>query len=500
MKKTLPSLLKYYYDQLKLFKAFSVAQSLLSWDRETHMPKGASVDRGEAMSVLAGFSHQLFTDQEFVRTVEFLYDHQDELTPIEKRSVQLTKKDLDKSVQLTKEFVEETNVVVNSAYSAWLEAKQTNNYSLFQPHLKAVIENRKQYAEMLATGKDAYDVLLDEYEEGLTAAQLQPLFKELRAGLVTLLPKVLKKQKKVANPLDGHTFDKHKLEEFLRSMVGTIGFDLNRGAFGSVEHPFEINISHNDVRLNTNFSPEGSSFTIMGMVHELGHGLYEQNCSDEYSMAGLDHGVSLGIHESQSRFLENMVGRSAAFWQFFLPRLQGVFPELLKDVTVDSIHQALNVVEPSLIRTEADEVTYNLHIILRFEVEQELMKGTVDVKDIPEVWRAKMKEFFGIEPGSDKEGVLQDVHWAWGNIGYFPTYTLGNINAAQLLRSFSKAHPHWQAEVAEGNFTSYFSWSKEHIWKHGSFLPPIEVMTTATGEAPKAAYLLEYLTAKYLKQ
>ncbi len=497
MSKKSETLLKQYYAKLRLLRAFNSAQALLSWDREAVMARGAAADRGETISVLAGFAHELATDKKFVKLVDELVEQKEALSPIEVRSVTQTQKDLKKTVLLSTAFVEETNNVINASYGAWLEAKQTGNFKLFEPHLEKVVENRKEYANLLNPDAHPYEVLMDDYEEGLKISQLEPIFKDLKSGLKVLLPKVLAKQQKTDNPLSGISLDHVKLENFLKEMVQEIGFDMSRGGFGHVEHPFEISISPNDNRINTHYDQSENSFTIMGMIHELGHGLYEQNGDPKYIEAGLDGGVSLGIHESQSRFLENVIGRSLPFWTYFLPKLKTYFPEL-KDVEAKSIVLALNTVEPSLIRTEADEVTYNLHILLRFELEIALVTGKLKVSELPEAWRAGMKELLGIEPPDDKLGVLQDVHWAWGNLGYFPTYTLGNLNAAQLLNSFEKAHANWRSEVQQGNFSSYFNWFKEHVWQHSSMLTPEEIMKNATGQNTQSQFFLEYLNTKYL--
>ncbi len=497
MSKKVQDGLAQYIEKLRVLRAFNSAQAVLSWDRETGLPKGAAADRGETISILSGFAHELTTDPAFVKLVDELAAQKDSLSEIESRSVLHTQRSLKKSVLLTKEFVEETDQVVDASYNAWIEAKQTNNYQIFAPHLERVIENRKKYAHFLDSNAHPYNVLLDDYEENLTIEMLQPMFLNLKKGLQTLLPKVLKKQTIVTNPLNSVRLDHQKLEQFLKEMVTKIGFDMSRGRFGDVEHPFEISISANDTRINTHFDEHDNSFTVMGMIHELGHGLYEQNSDPKYLALGLDGGVSLGIHESQSRFLENVIGRSNSFWQHFFPILVGHFPEL-QSIEVGQLVQALNTVQPSLIRTEADEITYNLHIILRYELEVELMTGKLGVNDLPEAWRAKMKDLLGIEPPTDKEGVLQDIHWAWGNLGYFPTYTLGNLNAAQLLNSFQKAHPTWEAEISDGNFSSYFNWFKENIWQHGSMFEPAELMQKATGQNTNPTFLVEYLEKKYL--
>jgi carboxypeptidase Taq len=501
MTKTTQKLLDAYYAKLKILKAFAAAESLLAWDRETHMPKGASPDRGETMAILGGFVHDLFTDAEFVKVVEELHEQKQGLDAFDRRSVILTKRELDKSVKLSKEFVEETQELLNASHNAWIQAKQTNDFASYQPFLEKVVENRKQYSALIAPNRDPYDVQLDDYEEGLTQKRLDPLFKDLKAGIKKILPAILEKQaknRKTKNPFDQYELDHHLLETVIKEMVATVGYDWNRGAMGSVEHPFEISISGNDIRLNTHFEKKNNSFTVTGMIHELGHGLYEQNVDPQYQKSMfLAHGVSLGIHESQSRLLENFIGRSLAFWQFFLPKYQTRFPQL-KKFTPEQLVASLNAVRPSLIRTESDEVTYNLHIILRYEIEKALMHGEVQVKDLPEVWSQNMRELIGVEPKTNTEGVLQDVHWSWGNLGYFPTYTLGNLNAAQLWAKFIIAHPKWSAEMKKGNFSSYMEWFKEHVWQHGAFYTPDELMKKATGESTNAKYFLEYLEKKFL--
>lgn len=497
MTKKIAKLWNEYEQQLKVLRAFSSAEALLSWDREALMPRGAAIDRGETMSVLAGFAHNLMTDKKFVKLVDSLVAEKSALSSIEARSVLLTQRELRKSVRLSSAFVEETNQIVNAGYEAWLQAKKTNDFQIFAPHLEKIIENRKQYAACINPDEHPYNVLLDDYEEGLTIEQLRPVFTELKMGLKKLLPEVLAHQHRAINPFDQMAVDHVQLQAFLTELATKIGFDFNRGLIGHVEHPFEIHVSAHDHRINTHFSKTENSFTIMGFIHELGHGLYEQNVDLQYLPVGLMCGVSLGIHESQSRFLENVVGRSPQFWQYFLPRLKQQVPAFAQ-VELSQLISALNTVEPSLIRTEADEITYNLHIILRFELEIQLMTGELKVADLPGAWRALMKELLGVEPESDATGVLQDVHWAWGNLGYFPTYTLGNVNAAQLLASFSKANPDWLTEISEGNFSGYFNWFKAHIWQHGCMFTPAEVMKNATGELSNAKYLLKYLQAKYL--
>jgi carboxypeptidase Taq len=501
MSTSLKNLLQKYYQHLALFKAFTTALGLMSWDTETYMPKQAAGDRGQTQSLLAGHIHHLSTDAEFVNLVNSLMDRGDKLSPIDQRSIYLTKRSLDQSIKLPKKFVEEMTEALVASHQAWLQAKEQNQFEIFTPHLEKVIKFRQQYAHYIDPSQDPYDVHLDTYEEGLTTKQLAPLFSELRAGLVKLLPQILDKQSKAKQQhvdiLNQYPLPRYKLEPFLRELCSQIGFQFSRGQMAHVEHPFEINISANDVRINTHFDDYHSSFTITGVIHELGHGLYEQNIGTEYLHTEMAGGASLGIHESQSRLLENIIGRSPEFWQFCWPKLQALFPELSKH-TASEVVAGLSFVQPSLIRTEADEVTYNLHIILRMELEMAMMRGELAVSDLPEAWNTKMQQLLGIKPTDHRTGVLQDVHWSWGNIGYFPTYTLGNMNAAQLWQSFVKATPNWRAEIAAGNFESYFHWFKQNVWQHGAFYQPQQLLKKVTGESTNPQHLLKYLESKYL--
>jgi len=497
MTKKIAGALQRVQEKFTIFKALHTAEALLSWDRESHMPKSAAPDRGQTMSTLAGLSHEMFTEKTFVKDILLLMEEKESLTPEWQRSIYLTHRELKKSLTLSKKFVEETNHIINDSQSAWLAAKQQDSFVLFESSLRKVIENRQRYAEYLDNSSDPYDVNLNDYEEGLKTSHLQRVFTDLKNGLKEMLPDILARQHHWAHPLNNRALDPSKMRGFLEDMASTIGFDMDRGAIDDVEHPFEISLSENDIRVNTRFDKDENSFTIMGLVHEIGHGLYEQNINPKYIESGLNSGVSLGIHESQSRFLENIIGKSKGFWQHFLPKLQAIFPEM-SDVALEEVLGALNEVRPSLIRTEADEVTYNLHIILRFELEQDLIHGRLDVRNLPEAWRAKMQELVGIVPTTHREGELQDVHWAWANIGYFPTYALGNLNAAQLFARFSEEHPQWEDEISQGKFSSYTTWFKEHVWQHGSFFIPSEVMIKATGEDTNHTHLLKYLRKKYL--
>jgi carboxypeptidase Taq len=478
--------------------ALQSAMATLSWDRETYLPVKANPDRGQVLSVLSGMYHRLLTDKQLVKLVEQLMDQRDELAPMPRRSVQLMHRGLQEALKLPIEFVEESQKITNDAHACWVSAKTNNDYASYAPHLAKVVEMKKRSAGYIHPDWSVYDACIDQYEEGLKSTKLLPLLKELRSGLQVLLPKIQKHQPKdVINPLEKVEFPRAELTPVLHSLIRQIGFDLDAGNLSHVAHPFEISISRHDVRLNTHFDPLHHSFTVMSTIHELGHGLYEQFADPALEPWGLDQGVTLGIHESQSRLLENMIGRSKAFWSYLWPQLVAACPQL-DAYSIDQMVAALNHVEPTLIRTESDEVTYNAHIIVRVEAEQKLLTDQLTVKDLPEFWQETMKELVGISPTTDREGVLQDVHWSWGDFGYFPTYTLGNLNSAQLWKSFTTTFPNWEASIAEGDFTSYFAWFKEKIWQHGSLFTAEEIMHQATGQTTQVQPFLEYLEEKYL--
>jgi carboxypeptidase Taq len=354
---------------------------------------------------------------------------------------------------------------------------------------------------------DAYQTLLDEYEEGVDPVWLNTVFSELETGLHKLLPSILEAQARAASAsvvtkgltLDTLPVSRETLLQLLQTIGEAVGFSFAEGNIATVAHPFCIDIGHHDTRLTTTIAPNQMSFAIMGFIHELGHGMYEQHTDESLVSHGLAHGASLGVHESQSRFLENMIGRTEAFWQYFMSVIHQRHPELQSKLPpVTALVRSLNHVKPSLVRVDADEVTYNLHILLRYRIEQEIFQEKLATKNIAERWNALSQELFGLTPQHPVEGYGQDVHWSWGNFGYFPTYTIGNLLAARLLERFTADHPQWRTEVSQGNFTSYAQWFLTHVWKYGASLPPQQLIAEISGKPLTARPLLTYLSQKYL--
>lgn len=487
--------IKEYKEKLSEIKKLESIAALLEWDQENEMPVKAIQERSEASGMIYKLMHEKITDKKFVDLINELHIHSKDLPTIEKRSIEVLKRDLDKSTKIPTKFVEEFSKLKSLSQNAWVEAKTKNDYAIFKPFLKKIVKMSREYASYIDNKKPIYDVLLDDYEEGMTTQKLQEVFTDLRIELVEILHKI--PEKKDFKSFSSQEFDKDITKKFLKEMTAQIGFDYERGMMGEVHHPFETTLSVNDIRINVSYPKNQIGFSITGAIHEAGHGIYEQNIDQKYHDTSLSHGVSLGIHESQSRLLENMIGRSESFWIYFLPVLKKYYPSL-NHLKVSDVVNDLNLVRPSYIRTEADEVTYNLHIILRFELELKLLNEEISVEDLPHEWNKTMKELLGITPKKDSLGCLQDVHWSMGSLGYFPTYSLGNLNAGQLWKKFTIDNKNWSSEVEKGDFSSYFNWFKENIWKHGSFHKPHELMEKATGEDLNSKYFIEYLKGKYL--
>lgn len=484
-----------YYQKLKEIKLLGNVANLLEWDQQNQMPPRATKARADKLALINTLRHERFTNTEFTNILNALVEIKDTLSPIDKRSVEFTKRQHDKKIKLPSSFVEEFSRATSHAHTSWVEAKQKEDFSLFEKDLQTIIDLSKKYADYIDSTKPAYDVLVDDYEEGMTSRDLDHIFNILLSELPPLLKQIKKKERKKA--LEGRLFDKNKTRVYIEELVKQIGFDFERGTMGDVHHPFALPISQHDIRINMKYPPHDIGYSIMSGIHELGHGLYEQNIHEKYHHTHLHEGVSLGIHESQSRLLENIIGRSPAFWTFALPMLQKHLPDEMAHIQLDDVVHDLNLVEPSFIRTEADEITYNIHILLRYQLETDLLNNKLKVKDLPEAWNEKMKELLGISPKKPSLGVLQDVHWSMGALGYFPTYTLGNLNAAQLWHRFEKDRPDWEKRVEQGDFSPYFTWFKENIWQHGSFYTPQDLMQQVTGEHTNPEYLIMYLKTKY---
>ena len=469
------------------------AQGLLEWDQETCMPPRGVEARARSLGTLAGLRHEKFTAPELVDLVAALSDAGQEGDAAV--NVRLLQRDQARSLRLPKTLVVELSRTESLAHEAWVEARANRTFATFEPWLAKIVELKTQVAHAVGFEGSVYNALLDEFEPGARVEELEPVFTELRQRLVPLV-EAIRDCQQPADALLEQEYAVAAQEAFGRRVLGDLGFDLQAGRLDVAVHPFCSGFGPGDVRLTTRYSSTKLAEALFGTIHETGHGLYEQGLPDADGLP-LGEAVSLGIHESQSRLWENMVGRSREFWSHYLPQLREHFPERLNGVEVDRFYAAVNHVEASMIRVEADEVTYNLHILLRFELEKTLLEGSLPVADLPAAWADRMQEYLGIRPGDDAEGVLQDIHWSVGLIGYFPTYTLGNLYAAQFYRRAGADLGDLPEQIGRGELAGLLDWLRRHIHARGRRLSAGELVAEVTGEPLRVDYLMEYLEAKF---
>jgi carboxypeptidase Taq len=482
-------------NHLAVIDDISYANSLLSWDQNTYMPPGANAARGQMMATLGVLSHERMTDKRVGKWLKEL--EKGKLSPTDGALVWQARRIYDRATKIPTSFVETFTKQRSKAQAVWIEARQNNDFKLFAPELKKVFDLAKQYADYIGYKDHPYDALHDSYEVGSTVANVKQVFEPLRNETVKLVKAIQESKKQNSDKVLHQPYDESLQEHFAVDVAKAFGYDFNRGRLDRTVHPFAQGISKYDVRITTRYSPDFLSMALFGTMHEAGHAMYEQGIADKYHRTPLGHAISLGIHESQSRMWENLVGRSRPFWMWAYPRLQETFPKQLKKVSLETFYSAINKVSPSFIRVEADEVTYNLHVMVRFEVELALLEGSLKIKELPEAWNEKYQEYLGITPPDDARGCLQDVHWSFGLIGYFPTYTLGNIMSVQLFEAAKKAHPSIEQDMTEGRFDMLFTWLRENVHEHGSRYLPQDLLKRATGSTLDSAPYIAYLNNKF---
>jgi carboxypeptidase Taq len=482
------------------------AASLLSWDQETYMPAGGGEARAEQISTLQGSAHEKLVSPEIERLLASWVDPQtgevrdspgdawDEATRSLLREVW---RDYSRAKKLPSHFVVTLSRECSLAQQVWAEAKENHAFSQFLPNLRTVLALKREEAEYLGYRDSPYDALLDVYEPGSTIAALRPLFAQIKGRLVPLLRKIQQSSVQIDDTILFHTFDQARQLEFGRMVLIAMGYDFERGRLDLAAHPFTTSFHPTDVRVTTRVHEHDLQSCLFSCIHEGGHGLYDQGLDLQYFGTPLGDSVSLGIHESQSRMWENCVGRSRAFWQFFYPMLQQTFHHQLRFLDEEQFYAAINRVKPSLIRVEADELTYNLHIMLRFEIEQELIEGKTRAEDLPGIWNQKMEEYLGIVPSNDAEGVLQDVHWSLGAFGYFPTYTLGNLYSVQFYEQAKLEIPHLEDEIAAGQLMVLRRWLGQKIHRWGRMFTPDHLARRVTGKSLDPEPFLSYVERKY---
>ncbi len=485
--------------ELKRISLLGSCASVLNWDRETYMPSGGAELRAEQVSLIAGLEHQWATSPQLGELLENL--SQTDLgadDSVEAVNVREAKRSYERATKLPQRLVEELSRVSALSQHAWSEAKQANDFSAFEPWLKQMIAlKREQAACLQQTDGPLYDALLDSYEPGMTTAQVQSTFSQLREQLVPLVAKIAEASNKPDRTIVCRSFPVDAQREFSKQMAAEIGFDFHRGRIDVSAHPFCSGFGPGDCRLTTRYDDHFFNMAFFGTLHEAGHGMYEQGLLPEHAGTPMGRAVSLGIHESQSRMWENLVGRSRSFWQHAYGNARKMFPESLGNVPLDAFYGAINYVEPSMIRVEADEVTYNLHIMLRFELEQKMIAGELEAEQIPEAWNETFREYFGIVPASDAEGCMQDVHWSAGYIGYFPTYALGNIYASQFFEAAQKQLGNLDELFARGEFQSLKEWLNKNIHQRGQQYPAAQLVEVVTGNSFSADALIKYLKLKF---
>jgi carboxypeptidase Taq len=473
--------------------------SLLGWDERTYMPHRGSAHRAEQMALLARLGHEMLTAPivgELLATVEaspLVRDADSDAAA----NVREIRRHYDRAVKLPKELVEELARVTTRAQQVWQEARQANDFAAFQPWLEKVVALLRQKAQAIGYSRVPYDALLDEYEPGATTAEITTLFAALRAELVPLISAIIASGRKPRRDLLQREYAVEQQQRFGREAAAAIGFDFDAGRLDVTTHPFCSGIGPGDCRITTRYNSRHFNESFFGILHEAGHGIYEQGLLAEHFGTPLGTCVSLGIHESQSRLWENQVGRSRPFWEHFFPRARQSFPAALGEVRLDDFLFAVNDVQPSFIRVEADEATYNLHIILRFELEQALISGNLQPADVPGAWNEKFAQFFSLTPPTNAQGCLQDIHWSMGGIGYFPTYTLGNLYAAQFMEQARRDVPGLDAEFRSGRFQGLKGWLHDKIHRFGQRYRAGELCQRVTGRPLSHQPLLAYLRGKY---
>ena len=474
--------------------AYDHAESLIYYDGVTSAPKGTAANRSVALSVLSEEEYKLCTGKETVDLLEYLDAHKDELDEKEQRTVYLLLKDIRNMAKIPMDEYVAFEELLVEADDVWHTAKDTSDFALFEPVLQKIFDTTRRFAGYMDPEKDPYDFWLNEYEEGLNKEVCDKFFGTLKERLVPLIKKVGEKPQVDTSCLKGYfaPADQEKLAQWL---MRTMSMDLDHIGLATTEHPFTTSFgSHNDVRITTHYYPENVSYSMYSVIHEGGHALYDAGSADEFAYTALDGGISMGIHESQSRFYENILGRSRAFCGCVLPVMKGIFPQM-GGVTEEEFFKAINAVEPSLIRTEADEVTYCLHVMIRYELEKRVMAGELAVHDLPAEWNRLYKEYLGIDVPDDKRGVLQDSHWSGGSVGYFPSYALGSAYGAQFLKKM-KEDLDVDALMAKGDFAQINAWLKDKIWQYGCLYTPAQILDRVLGEPFDPQVYLDYLEDK----
>lgn len=475
------------------------AEAILGWDQQTYMPAGGSEARANQLAVIGRLAHERATSAELGRLLEKLEGSAArDPDSDEARLVQVASRDYRKAVRVPSSWVAESARATSIAQEAWQTARARSDFALFRPHLERILDLARRYVSFFPPADHPYDVLLDNFEPGMKTADVREIFAALKPRQVGLI-RQLSRRAPADDSFLHADYDENKQWDFGVEVITRIGFDWSRGRQDRSAHPFTGGPGRGDVRITTRVDPRFLNPALFGTIHEMGHALYGQGSAEPLARTPLDEGASYAMHESQSRMWENLVGRSLPFWEFFYPRLQELFPGPLGRVPLDAFYRGINRVQPSLIRVEADEATYNLHIMLRMDLEIAMLEGRLEAAGLPGAWNAKMEEYLGMVPPDDAQGVLQDIHWSGGMIGYFPTYALGNLMAAQLWERIGRDIPDLEDRIRRGEFSALLGWLRENVHRHGRKFTPQEMMRRITGSGIDPAPYVRYLEGKFGK-
>ncbi len=471
--------------------------AVLSWDQEVYMPPKGAAARGQQLATLSGLAHRLLTAPEMGALLHELDEQRDRLAPDERAFVAEALYDYTRAKQLPESFVRRFAEEQSKAYEAWTHARRASDFAAFRPHLETMVDLLRQKADYHGYADTPYDALLEDYERGMTTAHLRALFEELAPRQQDLVSRAAMPDRMAECAWLDQEWPEAGQWAFTMDVLRATGYDLDAGRQDKSAHPFTTNFGIRDVRITTRFNLRDPFSALMGSLHEAGHALYEQGFPPEDERTVLAEAPSLGIHESQSRLWENLIGRSLPFWRWCAPLLRRHFPAQAHGIESEAVYRAVNRVQPSLIRVEADECTYNLHIILRFEIETALVERHIEARDVPALWKEKMKAYLGLDVPDDAHGCLQDIHWSHGSMGYFPTYALGNLYAAQLFEKVREDIPDLWSHVASGDFAPLLDWLREQVHRIGRRKRAVEIVRDATGREPDPQAFLRYLEHKF---
>ncbi|WP_409301302.1 carboxypeptidase M32 [Peribacillus sp. SCS-155] len=501
MTATIQKLEKEFLDYVRKIAAYGEAISLIYWDLRTGAPKKGVEQRSEVVGMLSAEVFNMSTSEDMAAFIANLssVEAKRSLSEITNKMVEECKKQYDRNKRIPADEYKAFVILQSKAESVWEEARANNDWALFEPYLEEIVDYTRKFVEYWGYEGNKYNTLLDMYEPGVTVEVLDQVFGELRERIVPLVQRIAESEHKPETSFLYKHFPKEKQVNFSLEILEQLGYDFEAGRLDETVHPFATGLNPGDVRVTTRYDENDFRGAIFGTIHEAGHAIYEQNIAKDLTGTLLDSGTSMGIHESQSLFFENFIGRNFSFWKKNYDLLNQYAPGQFENVKVEDFYKAINESKPSLIRVDADELTYPLHIMVRYEIEKAIFNGELEVKELPRVWNEKYQEYLGVTPDSNSTGVLQDVHWAGGSFGYFPSYALGYMYAAQIKNTIIKDLPNFDDLLADGNVEPIRKWLNQKIHKYGKTKMPLEILESTTGEGLNAKYLIDYLEDKYSK-